>query len=326
MTVAGAELVPLDEIRAAVPRVAMLARRTPLLDAGLVSGRALHLKCENMQPSGAFKLRGAANLLYQLTCEQRKTGVITYSSGNHGQAVAFAARAVGTPAVVVMPTTAPVLKIDNVRKLGAEVLLDGTSSSERLARAESEAAARHMMIISPWDHPWIIAGQGTVGLEIIEDLPDVAAILVPIGGGGLISGVAAAIKQCRPSVRIVGIEPAGANSMQRSVLAGHPVTAERSVSVADGLLPVRPSDRAFAHVQAFVDAVITVEDSDIIAAMRWLYFDARLVVEPSGAATVAALLSGRVLPHLPEEGAIAAIVSGGNIAPSTLVSLLEVPA
>lgn len=325
MTVARAALVPLDEIRAAVPRVAMLARRTPLVDAGPVSGRALHLKCENMQPSGSFKLRGAANVLYQLTCEQRKTGVITYSSGNHGHAVAFAARAVGVPAVVVMPTTAPALKIENVRKLGAEVLLDGTSSNHRRARAELEAVARSLMIISPWDHPWIIAGQGTIGLEILADLPNVAAILVPIGGGGLISGVAAAVKRCRPSVRIIGIEPAGANAMQQSVAARHPVTASESASIADGLLPIRPTELAFAHVQAFVDAVITVEERDIIVAMRWLYFHARLVAEPSGAVAAAALLSGRALPHLPEDGPVAAILSGGNIAPADLATILDNP-
>ena len=323
MTVARGPLVSLDQIRAAVPRVALLARRTPLLDAGIVAGRSLHLKCENMQPSGAFKLRGAANILYQLTPEQRRVGVITYSSGNHGHAVAFAARAVGAPAVVVMPTSAPALKIENVRKLGAEILLDGTTSNARQARAVAEAAARHLTIISPWDHPWLIAGHGTVGLEIIEELPEVAGVLLPVGGGGLISGVAAAIKQSRPSVRIIGVEPSGANAMQQSVVAGEPMTTLSSVSIADGLLPVRPSDFAFAHVQAFVDAVVTVNDSDIIQAMRWLYFVAKLVVEPSGAAAFAALLSGRAVQHLPDDGRIVVILSGGNIAPSVLASLVE---
>lgn len=326
MTVVKAELVSLLDIREAVPRVLRLARRTPLLDAGFVAGRALHLKCENMQPSGAFKIRGAANMLHQLTPEQRAAGVITYSSGNHGQAVAYAAREVGAPAVVVMPTTAPAIKVESVRRLGAEVIFEGTTSAQRLERAESEAAARQLTIVPPCDHPWIIAGQGTAGLEIVEDLPDVAAVLLPVGGGGLISGVAAAIKQSRPSVRIIGVEPAGANAMQQSVQAGHPVTVASSISIADGLLPVRPGPLAFAHVQAFVDAVVTVDESHIVDAMRWLYFVGRLVVEPSGATALAALLSGRADSHLLDHGPVVAVVSGGNIAPSMLATLLPDPA
>lgn len=322
MTVTNLTLVSAEEVRDAVARVASLARRTPLIDAGRVAGRRVHLKCENMQPSGAFKLRGAANMLQQLTPDQHRAGVITYSSGNHGQAVAFAARALGTPAVVVMPTTAPEIKIDNVRRLGAEVLFAGTTSNERQVRAEAEAAARHLSIVPPYDHPWIIAGQGTVGLEIVEDLPDVAAILIPIGAGGQISGVAAALKRERPDIRLIGVEPSGANAMQQSVKAGHPVTIATSTSIADGLLPVRPGDLTFAHVQALVDAIVTVEESDIVDAMRWFYFEARLVVEPSGAAALAALLSGSAERFLPEGGPIVAVVSGGNIAPATLASLL----
>ena len=322
MTVTNLTLVSAEEVRAAVPRVATLARRTPLLDAGRVAGRRLYLKCENVQPSGAFKLRGAVNMLQQLTPDQRRLGVITYSSGNHGQAVAFAARALGTPAVVVMPTTAPDIKIDNVKGLGAEVLFAGTTSNERQVRAEAEASARHLTIVPPYDHPWIIAGQGTVGLEIVDDLPDVAAILIPIGAGGQISGVAAALKRERPEVRLIGIEPSGANAMQQSVTAGHPVTLAKSASIADGLLPVRPGDLTFAHVQALVDAIVTVEESDIVDALRWFYFEARQVVEPSGAVALAALLSGSAEAFLPEDGPIVAVVSGGNIAPATLAALL----
>ena len=315
-------LVALEEVRAAVPRVASFARRTPLLDAGLVAGRRLHLKCENMQPSGAFKLRGAANMLLQLTPEQLRCGVITFSAGNHGHAVAFAAQALSVPAVVVMPTTAPPIKVDNIRRLGAEIIFAGTTSDQLQSRAKTEAAMRQLTIVPPYDHRWIIAGQGTVGLEIVEDLPEVAAILVPVGAGGQISGVAAALKQWRPAVRLIGVEPAGANAMQQSVAAGRPVTLARCTSIADGLVPVRPGDLTFLHTQAWVDALVTVEESDIVGAMRWLYFDRRLVVEPSGAAAVAAVLSGRVSPFLPDEGPVVAIVSGGNIAPSMMASLL----
>jgi len=322
MIVTNLTLVSPDEVRAAIPRVASLASRTPLLDAGRVAGRRLHLKCENMQPSGAFKLRGAVNMLQQLTPDQRRAGVITYSSGNHGQAVAYAARALNTPAVVVMPTTASEIKVENVRRLGAEVLFAGTTSNERHVRAEAEAAARHLTIVPPYDHPWIIAGQGTVGLEIVEDLPDVAAILIPIGAGGQISGVAAALKRDHPDIRLIGVEPAGANAMQQSVKAGHPVTIATSTSIADGLLPVRPGDLTFAHVHALVDAIVTVEESDIVDALRWYYFEARLVVEPSGAVALAALLSGAAERFLTEEGAVVAIVSGGNVAPDALAALL----
>lgn len=323
MTVTNLTLVSPDEVRAAVPRVASLASRTPLLDAGRVAGRQLHLKCENMQPSGSFKLRGAVNMLQQLTPDQRRAGVITYSSGNHGQAVAYAARALNASAVVVMPTTASKIKVENVRRLGAEILFAGTTSQDRHVRAEAEAAARHLSIVPPYDHPWIIAGQGTVGLEIVEDLPDVAAILVPIGAGGQISGVAAALKRDQPDIRLIGVEPAGANAMQQSIKAGHPVTIATSASIADGLLPVRPGDLTFAHVHALVDAIVTVEESDIVDALRWCYFEARIVVEPSGAVALAALLSGAADPFLTEEGPVVAVVSGGNIAPATLASLLE---
>jgi threonine dehydratase len=323
MTTTRLDLVSIDEIRAAALLIECLARRTPLIDAGVVAGRRLYLKCENMQPSGAFKIRGAANMLQQLTTEQRRAGVITYSSGNHGRAVAAAASALGAPAVVVMPTTAPAIKVEGVRREGAEVVFDGTTSTERRTRAEAEAAARGLTMVPPFDHPWIIAGQGTVGLEIAEALPDVAGILVPVGGGGLISGIGAAVKQLRPSVRIVGVEPTGANAMQQAVKAGAPVTIGQCKSVADGLLPVRAGDLTFAHVEAFVDGVVTVDDDAIIDAMRWLYFAARLVVEPSGATATAALLSGSAGSLLPEEGPIVAVLSGGNVAPATLASLLE---
>ena len=322
MATTNLRLVLPDEVRAAAPRVATLARRTPLLDAGTVAGRSLYLKCENMQPSGAFKLRGAVNMLRQLTPEQCRAGVITYSSGNHGQAMAFAARALNVPAAVVMPTTATAIKIANARRLGAEILFAGTTSGERRVRAEAEAAARGLTIVPPYDHPWIIAGQGTVGLEIVADVPGVRAILLPIGAGGQISGVAAALKGEHPDIRLIGVEPAGANAMQQSIKAGRPVTIASSVSIADGLLPNRPGDLTFAHVHTMVDGIVTVEESHIVEALRWLYFEARLVVEPSGAVALAALLSGSAEPFLPSTGPIVAVVSGGNIAPAALASLL----
>jgi threonine dehydratase len=300
--------VSLDHIRAAAARVSKIARLTPLLDVSAPAGTALLLKCENLQPGGAFKIRGAYNMVAQLTDEERRRGVITFSSGNHGQAMALAARELGAPAVVVMPTTAPKVKIEGVKGFGAEVIFAGTTSTERRERAEAEAKARGLTIVPPFDHPWIVSGQGTAGLEILEQRPDVATVIVPIGGGGLAAGVAAAVKLSRPGVRVIGVEPAGAAKMKASLDAGHPVTLDRTQSVADGLLPVRPGDLTFALVRQFVDSVVTVEDQQIIDAVLWLYRHAKIVVEPSGAASVAAALAGAGAP-----GPAVAIISGGNI-------------
>src|SRR5688572_23812186 len=217
-------LVTLGDIRAARERIGAIARVTPLIDVSDAAGRTLRLKCESLQPSGAFKIRGAYNMVAQLSDDQRRRGVITYSSGNHGQAMALAARQLGAPAVVVMPTTAPSIKVEGARSFGAEIIFEGTTSSERRTRAEAEAAARGLTVVPPFDHEWIIAGQGTLGLEILEQCPDMAAVVVPIGGGGLAAGVAAAIKQTRPAIKVIGVEPAGAAKMRASLDAGHPVT------------------------------------------------------------------------------------------------------
>jgi threonine dehydratase len=310
-------LVSIDDIRRAAERVRPIARVTPLVDVSAAAGRPLFLKCESLQPGGAFKIRGAYNMVAQLTGEQRRRGVITYSSGNHGQAMALAARALGAPAVVVMPTTAPAIKVEGAKSFGAEVIFAGTTSVQRRERAEQEAAKRGLTMVPPFDHEWIIAGQGTAGLEILEQRADVAAILVPIGGGGLVAGVAAAVKQTRPDVKVIGVEPAGAAAMKASVDAGHAVTLPKTESVADGLMPVRPGDITFAHVQKFVDDVITVDDGEIVDAVLWLFEKAKIVAEPSGAATVAAALSGRARV----DGPLVAIISGGNISMEKLEEL-----
>jgi threonine dehydratase len=316
-------LTTLEAVRAAAERIKPIARVTPLVDVSGPAGRPLFLKCENLQPGGAFKIRGAYNMVAQLQPAERAAGVITYSSGNHGQAVALAARTLGAPAVVVMPTSAPKVKIEGARAFGAEIILAGTTSVERRARAEAEAAARGLTMVPPFDHEWIIAGQGTAGLEILEQRPDVEAVLVPIGGGGLAAGVAAAIKQSKPSVTIIGVEPTGAAAMKVSVDAGHPVTLPRTDSIADGLMPVRPGDITFAHVRRFVDRVITVDDREIAAAVLWIFANARVVAEPSGAATTAAVLS-RSFDAVPDlAGPVVAIVSGGNMAPERIAELAK---
>jgi threonine dehydratase len=298
-------LVSLADVRAAAERIRGVAVRTPIVHSAFL------LKCENLQPMGAFKMRGACNFLAQLPPEARAAGVITYSSGNHGQAVALAAQRLGLPCVVVMPETAPRVKVDGVRTYGGEVIFAGTTSADRKTRAEAEAAARGLTIVPPFDHPWIIAGAGTCGLEILEQCPDASAVYVPIGGGGLLSGISTAIKALKPGVRVIGVEPAGAARMTASRAAGHPVRLEKTKSIADGLLTLQPGTLTFAHIQAFVDEIVTVEEEEIAGAVRWLFNDAQIVAEPSGAASVAAVLKAG-----PSVGAgTVAVISGGNVSP-----------
>jgi threonine dehydratase len=299
-------MVTLDDVRAAAVRIRGVAMRTPLLEVG-----PLGLKCENLQPMGAFKVRGACNMIAQLPPESRRAGVITYSSGNHGQAMALVAQRFGIPAVVVMPETAPQIKVEGVRRYGAEVLFAGTTTLHRKARAEEERERRRLTMVPPFDDPWVIAGQGTVGLEILEQRPNVATVFVPAGGGGLLSGVSAAIKGMRSAVRIIGVEPEGAPKLSRSRAAGHPVTLDEVSSIADGLLAVRPGDLTFEHVRTLVDDVVTVTDDQIAAAVKWLFLEANLVAEPSGAAAVAGALAHRMF-----DGAVVAIISGGNVEPA----------
>lgn len=311
----------LADIREARERIRPVARVTPLVDVSPAAGIPLYLKCENLQPGGAFKIRGAYNMLAQLTPEERRRGVITYSSGNHGQAVALAARHLGAPAVVVMPTTAPAIKVDGVRGFGAEVIFAGTTSSDRRVRAEEEARRRGLTIVPPFDHEWIIAGQATVGLEILEQKPDVAAVVVPIGGGGLAAGVAAAVGQARPETKIYGVEPEGSAAMKASLERGHPVTLPQTASIADGLLTLRPGDLTFEYVRRFAEKVVTVTDQQIADAVVWTFARAKIVAEPSGAASIAAVLGGAI----DSAGPIVAIVSGGNLGVDALARFAQTP-
>ena len=308
-----AALVTLDDIRAAAGRIRPPVRRTPLLEVPLGSRGegTLFLKCENLQAGGAFKIRGACNMLALLSQDAREAGVITYSSGNHGQAVALAARRFRSRAVVVMPETAPQSKVDGARRAGAEVIFAGTTLPERKARAEAEASVRGLTMVPPFDHAWIVAGAGTIGLEILEQCPAAAEVYVPIGGGGLASGTGASIRHMRPGVRVVGVEPAGAARMTASLEAGAPISLSKTASIADGLLAMRPGDVTYAHIRAFVDDIVLVDDDAIAGAVKWLFREARLVAEPSGAASVAAAL------RAVEAGAsgVVAIISGGNVDP-----------
>lgn len=312
------DLVSLSRIVAARARIAGLVRRTPVVpvaDAAgwLGPGGPLLLKCENLQLGGAFKIRGACNMAWRLSDERRRAGLLTYSSGNHGLAIARTARMLGVPALIVMPTTAPAVKVEGARALGAEVLFEGTTTLQRKARAEAEASRRGMTIVPPFDHEWIVEGQGTVGLEILEQCPDARRVYVQMSGGGLIAGVAAAIKGSRPDVEVVGVEPAGAARMTASLAGGRPTTIEVVPGLADGLLAVRPGDVPFRHIQAFVDRVVTVEDEAIAAAVRWIFQESRLVAEPSGAITIAAVAAERRAGRAPGRGPEVALISGGNV-------------
>ena len=307
-------LVSLDDIRAAAERVRGAAVRTPALAVpwpGPDPAHPFFIKCENLQPMGAFKVRGAFNMLAQLSDGQRARGVVTYSSGNHGQGVAMAAHAMGVHAVIVMPTTAPAVKVEGVRSYGAEVIFEGTTSIARQQRAEKEAAARGLTVIPPFDHPMVIAGQGTVGLELLEQVPDLATVYVPMGGGGLSAGVSTALKLSNPAVRVIGVEPVGAMKMRAARDAGHPVTLEKTASIGDGIMNMRAGDITFAHVQQHVDELVAVPDEAMAKAVAWLFRNGRIVAEPSGAAPTAAAMLGLGGPV----GTVVAIVSGGNVQP-----------
>jgi threonine dehydratase len=312
------------EIREAAVRITGIAIKTPLVRAPFpgVDGE-VWLKAESLQPIGAFKIRGAANKILQLTSEELARGVITYSSGNHAQGVAYAARAVGAKAVIVMPSNAPAIKRAATLALGAEVVDVGPASSERLAKAEELIRERGYVVVPPYDDEKIIAGQGTCGLEIVEQLPDLDLVLSPVSGGGLLSGVAAAVKHLRPSTKVFGVEPELAGDTAESFRTGKIIEwpAEMtSRTIADGLRTQSVGVRNFAHIQAFVDGIITVTEAEIRAAMRAIIAIARLVPEPSGAVATAALLFHA--DQLPPYRKAVAIISGGNVAPEQLAQVL----
>jgi len=311
-------LVTLADVQAAAERIGGVVNRTPLIpdpDLSDEVGGRVWLKCESLQKAGSFKARGASNFLARLPDDVASRGVITYSSGNHAQAVAFAAGLKGVRAVVVMPTTAPKVKSEGARRLGATVEFAGTTSNDRKLRAEEIAEAEGLVMVPPFDHPDIIAGQGTVALEVFEDLPDVQVFLVPIGGGGQASGCAAALRALKPDTVIIGVEPKGAPTMRTALDEGGPVTLPGFDTIADGLAPVRAGDLTYAHARALLDDVVLVDDDAIERATAHLLKRRKLVVEYSGAATVAALRSGGL--QLAGK-TVCAVVSGGNMDPSFL--------
>jgi len=316
-------MVSLDDIRAAQALLNCIAVRTPLFEwTDAADQRKLYLKLENLQPIGAFKLRGAYNKVASLTDEERRRGVISYSSGNHAQGVAYAARALAVKAIVVMPANAPKNKLEATAALGAEIVTVGPSSEERRLRAEELAAEHGYAIVPPYNDEKIIAGQGTVGLEILEDMLEVETVLVPVGGGGLISGISAAIKLRNPKVKVIGVEPELAADAQASLRAGRIVSfpAEQVArTLADGLRTQSIGAINFEHIRAYVDDIVSVTEDEIREAMRALSTNAKTMAEPSGAVAPAAFLYHA--DELPKTAVNVAVISGGNIDPKLLAEL-----
>ena len=318
-------MVILSDIRSAQNRISGVSIHTPLFEFKLRAQdpRRLFLKPENQQPIGAFKVRGAYNKIASLSEADRKRGVITYSSGNHGRGVAYAARALKVKAVIVMPSNAPAIKREATAALGAEIVLVGPGSAERQLKAEELAERYGYVIVPPYNDEQIIAGQGTIGLEILEDLPDVEIILVPVGGGGMISGVATAIKLSKPSVKVIGVEPELAADAQASLRAGKIVqfpASEVTRTMADGLRTQSIGPINFEHIHRYVDDIVTVTEDEIREAVRLLASNPLTVAEPSGAVAVAGFLFRR--DQLPKTKLNVAIISGGNIDPEMLKEFL----
>jgi threonine dehydratase len=314
-------MVTLADICAAQARLRGVAVRTRLIEFELCEAdpRQLFLKPENQQPIGAFKLRGAYNKIASLSEEERKRGVISYSSGNHAQGVAYAARALGVRAVIVMPDNAPSIKRNATAALGAEIVIVGPGSAERQLKAEKLGAQHGYVIVPPYNDEQIIAGQGTMGLEILEDLPEVQTVLVPVGGGGMISGVAAAIKLSKSSIKVIGVEPEVAGDAQASLRAGKIVqfpAEETSRTIADGLRTQSVGPINFEHIRRYVDDIVTVTEDEIRHAVQYLSGNPATVAEPSGAVAIAGFVFHA--RQLPPGGPSVAILSGGNIDPEML--------
>jgi len=315
------QLVTIQDLRRAAEILTPVAIRTPLLYDDVLSeklGAEIRYKPECLQRAGAFKFRGAYNYLHSLPADVRARGVVAPSSGNHGQGVAMAARLFGIPATVVMPTTVTSAKRAGAERLGARIVLAGTTTQDRAEKAKEICDAEGLTLVHPYDDPMIIAGQGTVGLEIAEDLPRVEMVLVPVGGGGLSAGVATAMKLTVPGVKVIGVEPVSAPKLYRAREKGSPVRLESTGGLADGSQAVEIGGRPFQHHQAYVDEVVLVDDEPLPRAMQHLLDRMKVVVEPSGAITVAALMTGAVKPA----GVTVAVLSGGNIEWSGLSELL----
>ena len=320
-------MVNLNDIQQARALLRGIAVRTPLVSCQIANGPRILVKPENLQPIGSFKLRGAYNKISSLTPAERKRGVVAHSSGNHAQGVAYAARALGVKATIVMPRTAPTVKLEATRAMGAELVLVGPTSEERIQKAEALEQGLGLVAVPPYNDEKIIAGQGTIGLEILDDIEGPLTVVVPVGGGGLSSGVATAIKESRAGSKVIGVEPEFAADAQASLRTGtiQSVSGENaSRTLADGLRSQSIGPINFEHLRKYIDGIVTVSEDEIKKAMRQLLFSARILAEPSGAVSTAAIMF-----HANEIGAsgtTVAVVSGGNIEPQLLSAIIGNPA
>ena len=314
MTAAAPPLPTLDQIQQAAEGLREVAPPTPLVETADLSRRAgqpVFLKCELWQPMGAFKLRGAWTAISRLSPEARAKGIITHSSGNHGQAVAYVAQKLGLRAVIVMPRTAPAVKVEGVRRYGGEILFTEAISSARLQKAAELAAEEGLTMVAPYDDPDIILGQSTCAYEVLQAHPEISTFLAPIGGGGMLAGTCVTVIHGRPDARVVGVEPEGAAKLTAALDAGHPVALDKTASLADGLLPLSVGALTFEYIRQVVREAVKVTDEEIASAVRYLWREQGLRVEPSGAVGVAALLAGKFRPKTPT----AILLTGGNVDP-----------
>ena len=306
------EEIQLSDIRAAAERIRGLAHRTPVFTSRTfdsLAGVTAFFKCENFQRGGAFKIRGAANFIYSIPKVDLARGVVTFSSGNHGQAVSIAAESLGIPATVVMPADAPKSKVEATRSHGARIVPYDRTKDDREAIGRKIAQETGATLVPPFDHPWTIAGQGTAALELLEEIPDLDALIVPIGGGGLISGCSIAAHSLRPGIRIFGVEPEDANDTFLSLQSVRRVEIPAPKTIADGLRAPKPGALTFPMIQKHVESVALVSDNEILGAMQFLLIRMKMLVEPSGAVTAAALMHHKLPSDL---GRVGVILSGGN--------------
>ncbi len=321
MTITTSTPITIDDIRAAAARLHGIAHRTPVATSRTLNeraGREVFLKCEHLQRGGAFKFRGAYNTISQLSDEERRRGVIAFSSGNHAQGVALAAKLLGVQAVICMPEDAPAIKVAATRGYGAEVRQYNRLKDDREAFTRAIAEERGLVMVPPFDHPNIMAGAGTATLELLEDVPDLDTILAPIGGGGLFSGTAIAAHGINPDIALFGVEPANADDTARSLRAGKRVSIPPPDTIADGLRPPMPGALTFPVIQQHAADILLVSEDEILDAVRFAMIRMKMVVEPSGAVPLAAVLSGKLPPSARRVGVI---LSGGNIDPSVRASM-----
>ena len=322
MSEAAVDLISVEEIEAAAELLKGVVRYTPMESSrplNLLVGGPVYLKCENLQRTGSFKIRGAYTRIARLTDEERSKGVVAASAGNHAQGVALAAAMLGCEATVYMPVGASIAKYNATRAYGATVHLSGETLDESLVEARAFAARTGAVLVHPFDHPDILRGQGTVGLEILEQVPDVATIVVSAGGGGLISGIAAAVKSRRPDIRIVGVQAEQAAAWPQSLAAGRPVRLMQMSTLADGIAVGEPTPLTYTHVTDLVDDIVTVSEDQLSRAMLLCLERAKLVVEPAGVAAIAAIMAWPEMFTPP----VVAVLSGGNIDPLVLLHVTQ---